>query len=128
LLIIASVIANKITIDSSAFKYGINWQTIYHPDSLAILMETKILKPLGPVDINKKCQDISTPVWHPNPDFKEEVDKFLCSPLFLRSTAQPFQWTAVDPDCGLLADNSSTVCKNEIRHFYISEISRRSGL
>ncbi|WP_374030781.1 hypothetical protein [Bdellovibrio bacteriovorus] len=53
---------------------------------------------------------------------------YRCNSISLRAKADPFRWTAVDPDCGLINNSNSTMCKNRLMRFYVLEVSRESGI
>jgi hypothetical protein len=125
LRIVGTIIASKITIDPSAYKSGIRWSTIYSPQATAELRKAGILKPnyTGTCDSNLK-----NPIWHPIPSITEVADRFTCNAVSLRSKADPFQWTAVDPDCGQVQGKSSNTCKRRLLRYFVVEQSREAGL
>lgn len=130
LLIIGTIIAGKTTIDQTAYNKGIRWRSIYHPQSVIDLRAAKVLQPLPGTTIDGKCQTIpSVPFWSPNVSITELANQRLCSPLALRDMADPFTWTTVDPDCGLIEDNAVTMrCKRRPLRFLVKEVSRASDI
>ena len=126
LRIIGTVITSKLNISPTAFTAGIRWSSIYHPQSTIDLRNAKILHPYG--SVNGTCVGRTTPIWHPMPGIKETADSFACNAISLRAKANPFQWTSIDPDCGLLPGNSNTTCKKELHRFIVVEHSRESNL
>lgn len=130
LLIIGTIIAGKTTIDASAYQYGIRWRSIYHPQSVIDLRLAKVLQPLPGTTADGKCRTIPTiPFWSPNVSVTELANQRLCSPLALRDMADPFTWTTVDPDCGLVEDNATTMrCKRRPLRFLVKEVSRASDI
>lgn len=126
LRIIGSIIVTKgLKIDKSAYDYGIRWSTIYHPMATYELRQAGVLKALNAPN----CASIARfPVWHPHPSMTDLANLYRCNAVSLRSKADPFRWTSVDPDCGLMTGSNSTMCKNRLVHFYVIEISRESGI
>ncbi|WP_413561273.1 hypothetical protein [Bdellovibrio sp. HCB209] len=132
LKIIGTIIVGKTAkIDEQAIKAGITWSTIYHPQATAELRARGILKPLSaPGDISK-CDKLPSPIWHPLPSIQETADRMACNVISLRAKADPFKWTAVDPDCGFPpgVEQTTTSCKKRIVHYLVVEQSREgSGL
>ncbi|UOF01444.1 hypothetical protein [Bdellovibrio reynosensis] len=126
LRIIASIIVTKgITIADDAYQAGITWSTIYHPQATFELRQANVLKGLN----NQDCATINRyPVWHPYPSMSDVANLYRCNSISLRSKADPFRWTSVDPDCGLMNNSNSTMCKNRLVRFYVLEVSRESGI
>lgn len=125
------IITNKMKIDISAVENGVYWSNIYHPTAINILqnLARPVLKPEYGAAL--KCSDVaaSAPIWHPAPALDDIANFYKCSPLSLKAKADPFAWTTVDPDCGLLDDKSNSVtCKNQVRRFNVVELYRRSSL
>ncbi|WII72308.1 hypothetical protein QJS83_00310 [Bdellovibrio sp. 22V] len=121
------IVTNGVFIDDKAYEHGIRWSTIYHPMATYELRQAGILKAMD----NQSCSTINRfPVWHPMPSMKDVANLYRCNAISLRSKADPFRWTAVDPDCGLLPNQpaKSTVCKNRLVRFYVLEVSRESGI
>ena len=126
LRIIGSIIVTKaMEIDDKAYAAGIRWSTIYHPQATFELRQVGILKGQNNVD----CSSINRfPVWHPYPSITDVSNLYRCNAISLRSKADPFRWTTVDPDCGAIEGKSSHVCKNRMVRFYVLEVSRESGI
>jgi len=124
LRIIGSFIAGGLTIHPSAIQHGVRWSSIYHPQSVYELRNAGVLKTIS----GAGCGLGNSPVWHPVPSFQEVSDRYSCGVHSLRAQADPFQWTAVDPDCGLVAGQSNNTCKNRMIRFYAVELSREGGL
>ena len=112
--IIGTVLTSSLEIDDSALEQGITWSSIYHSDSYDKLIKHKILErpPLGHANRNS-ARDIEDLVITERTNVK-----------FLRDRADPFTWTTVDPDCGILKDDSKSTCKRQIRRFYVIEYKR----
>ncbi len=128
LRIIGTVIAGKMRIHPDALKAGITWSTIYSPQATQELRAAGILKPLNG---SRKCDDKNAdPIWHPIPSVQQVSDRMSCNAISLRAAADPFQWTSVDPDCGLMpgSTSSNTTCKRRLVRFYVVEQSREGGL
>lgn len=125
------IVTHSMKIDPTALEHGIYWTNIYHPTAIEILqnLPRPVLKPdLGAVS---KCSDIiaTTPIWHPAPALESIANYYKCSPLSLKAKANPFSWTMVDPDCGIVSKTSNSVtCKNHIRKINVVELYRRSSL
>ncbi|QDK38511.1 hypothetical protein [Bdellovibrio sp. NC01] len=126
LRIIASIIVSQgVEIDDSAYKSGIRWSTIYHPQATFELRQAGVLKGQNNVD----CTSINRfPVWHPSPSITDLSNLYRCNAISLRSKADPFRWTTVDPDCGAVPGVSSHLCKNRMVRFYVLEVARESGI
>lgn len=129
LKIIGTFIVGKMIIARSAFENGIEWMSIYHPNATNELRAdgVEILK----TGENTKCVDLdrNLPIWHPKPSINAISDLFTCNTISLRAKADPFTWTAVDPDCGLEPNDSvATTCKRHLLKFYVVELSRGGGV
>lgn len=125
LRLIATFITNQLTIDPSAYRAGITWSSIYHPQAVYELRRTRTLR----TSAGQPCSDTpKSPIWHPIPSMVETADRFNCNVISLRAKADPFQWTSVDPDCGIMQGKSSTSCKKRVTHFLVIEHSRETGL
>lgn len=125
------IVSNKLKIDVSALENGIYWSNIYHPTAITILqnLPRPVLKPEYGAATNCSTVVASAPIWHPAPALEDIANFYKCSPLSLKAKADPFSWTTVDPDCGLLDSKSNSVtCKNQIRRFNVVELYRRSSL
>ncbi|KHD88321.1 MAG: hypothetical protein OM95_09235 [Bdellovibrio sp. ArHS] len=120
------IVTNGIEIDDTAYDAGIRWSTIYHPMATYELRQAHVLKGVNGQD----CSTIARyPVWHPYPSMLNVANLYRCNSIVLRSKADPFRWTSVDPDCGLSSSTgTATTCKNRLVHFYVLEISRESGI
>ncbi len=133
LRIIATIIAGKVEIHPDAFKAGIVWSSIYHPQSTYELRSMGILKPLFGGAAATDCStasatNINNPIWHPKPSVQFFSNRENCNVISLRAKADPFRWTTVDPDCGLVPGNSNTICKHKLNRFFIFEHSRGNEL
>ncbi len=125
------IVTNGLLIDDSAYRAGIRWSTIYNPMATFELRQAGVLRgqSLGPGLPGQDCRTINRfPVWHPYPSMKDVSNLYKCNSISLRAKADPFRWTSVDPDCGLLATGNSTVCKNRLVRFFVLEVSRESGI
>lgn len=125
LRIIGSFIAGNVVIHPSALMAGIVWSSIYHPQSVVDLRAEGILKRAS--DGGPCTSSVTSPVWNPVPSIQEVVDRMKCNVISLRSKADPFQWTAVDPDCGMLPGRSNMSCKKRLVRFFVIEQSREEG-
>lgn len=125
LRIIGTFIAGNVVIHPSAYSAGIVWSSIYHPQAVMDLRKEGVLKRLS--DGGQCVSSISSPVWNPVPSIQEVVDRMKCNVISLRAKADPFQWTSVDPDCGMLAGHSNMSCKKRLVRFFVIEQSREEG-
>lgn len=133
LRIVGSFILGKLTIHPTAYRFGIRWSTIYHPLATQELISAGILR-----TNTGACQPnpLSSPIWHPFPSIYDVANNFRCNIISLRNQADPFTWTTVEPDCGLMSnssrtspsDGANTKCKNRVVRAAIFEISRESAL
>ncbi|UXR63356.1 hypothetical protein EZJ49_09740 [Bdellovibrio bacteriovorus] len=125
LRIIGTFIVGSMKVHPTALKSGIIWSAIYHPQATRELRAAKVLKSFS----GKDCNDESgEPIWHPIPSVQEVADRRGCNTISLRAKADPFQWTSVDPDCGLLENATNTTCKRRLVRFFVVEQSREAGL
>lgn len=123
LKMIGTFIASKFYVDPAALKAGIWWSNIYHPVAVKYLRDQMLLRKHD----NTPCTSLQSPIWHPFPNMYEFADHYKCNAISLRAHADPFTWTSVDPDCGLVDSNSSrTTCKNRPRRFFLKELGRGS--
>lgn len=123
LRIIGTFIVGKLSIDPSAYKAGITWSSIYHPQVTQELRAVGVLKSVS----GASCNAPKNPIWHPKPSVQEVADRMSCNVISLRAKADPFQWTAVDPDCGLVSGASNTTCKRRLVRFFVVEQAREGG-
>ena len=129
LRIIGTFIVGKISIHPNAYAAGIVWSSIYHPQAVFELRRMSILQPLPGGPIGENCNSFgannpNSPIWHPIPSVQYYSNRESCNVISLRAQADPFRWTSVDPDCGLIAGNTNTVCKHKINRFHVFEHSR----
>ena len=124
LRIIGTFIVGKMTIDPSAIKAGIQWSTIYYPQATRELRAAGVLESMS----GRSCDAPKSPIWHPIPATQDVADRMKCNAISLRAKADPFQWTSVDPDCGLISGSSSnTSCKRRLIRFFVVEQSREGS-
>lgn len=125
LRIIGTIIAAELNIDPSAYVAGITWGSIYHPQSTLELRAAGVLRSQS----GASCDAPANPSWNPVPSIQEAADRFSCNAISLRAKANPFQWTTVDPDCGLLSPTATnTSCKHHILKFFVLEHARDGQL
>ncbi|MCB0377269.1 MAG: hypothetical protein KDD33_02135 [Bdellovibrionales bacterium] len=123
LKIVGTVVTNRLSIDPSALRAGIWWSNIYHPQAVLELQKVGILKPLK----GGECVTLPDPIWHPNPSIVNLSNHYRCHPISLREKANPFTWTSVDPDCGMIDEAASrTSCKFRPKNFVLKELGRGS--
>ncbi len=124
---VGTFIVGKLTIDPSAVTSGITFANIYHPSSIALLKNKKILSKNG----GGVCPSIPDhPVWHPNLGVVHLANTLKCTPAALSRRADNFTWTAVDPVCGLISGQMNTQCKVKFNPTYFKavEFSRSDNL
>jgi hypothetical protein len=126
LRIIGTVITNQLNIASSAYQAGIRWSNIYHPQATQELINAGILGRAGTVNCNPGA---NAPLWQANIGITSRYNNYVCNAISLRQ-ADPFKWTMVDPDCGLVnpTRDTSPRCKKKNNRFLIKEVSRGKGL
>ena len=120
LRIIASIIAGNALIHPDALRSGIVWSTIYHPQATFELRSAGVLK----ASAGANCDSMTEPIWHPIPSIQNVQNRYSCNSISLRDKADPFRWSMVDPDCGLLPGATNTSCKRRPMKFYIVEHGR----
>lgn len=128
LRIIGTFIVGKMRIHPTAIKAGITWSSIYHPQSYKELRGANgVLRAMSGRDCNATNAE---PIWHPIPSVQTVADRMTCNTISLRAKADPFQWTSVDPDCGINPNkkSSNTTCKRRLVRFYVVEQSREGSL
>ncbi|WP_413581314.1 hypothetical protein [Bdellovibrio sp. HCB288] len=120
------IIAKSLKIDEQAIRTGITWSSIYYPQATQELRDRGVLYPLSDPGNLKKCDQLPSPIWHPMPSIQETADRMSCNVISLRARANPFQWTAVDPDCGIPVGATQTVpnCKRRLYHYFVIEQAR----
>lgn len=125
LRIIGTFIVGSMIIHPDAIKAGITWSSIYHPQATDELRSAGVLN-----SSYRDCANPKDPVWHPIPAIQEVSARMTCNTISLRAKADPFQWTTVDPDCGLKPDgtSSNTSCKRRLVRFFVVEQSREGAL
>lgn len=130
--IIGTFIVGRGYIDSSAANAGVFFKSIYHPEATTLLRagydgdpNKAILKTFD----NTPCPAISTaPVWWPDLNERDYYSLRNCNTVSLRDKANPFTWTTVDPDCGIVGTNPDVRCKKRATRLLLREISRESDL
>lgn len=120
LRIIGTFIVSKMKIEESAINAGIRWSNIYYPSAVYELRKVGILNTTTAGGIN--CDVPSDPLWHPYPSIQQSQFLFKCNPISLRNKADPFKWTMVDPDCGLVGNEIR--CKYRIMRYDVVELKR----
>lgn len=120
LRIIGTFIVSKLKIDDSAIQTGIRWSNIYYPSAVYEMRKVGILN--TSVAGGTNCDVPSDPLWHPYPSVEQAQFLFKCNPISLRNKADPFKWTMVDPDCGLVGNEVR--CKYRIMRYDVVELKR----
>lgn len=120
------IVSNGVDISPTAYTAGIRWSTIYHPMATYELRNATVLKAAD----GRSCESLNRfPIWHPYPAMMDVANMYKCNSISLRAKADPFRWTAVDPDCGLVRPtDTATRCKNRMVRFYVLEVARESGI
>jgi hypothetical protein len=124
LKIIGTFIVQGLEIAPQALQKGIRWASIYNAQSTYLLRNWGVLKPQATMT----CGALGSPIWHPIPSLIEVANFSKCNTLSLRAKADPFTWTAVDPDCGLVPGKGNTICKNRVVKAVVQELSRETDL
>jgi hypothetical protein len=132
LLMIGTFIVKNLTVADSALKHGVTWMSIYNPNALSPLRLSGILR--TKTGSGLACTDFITqaPIWdQQSPTVPLLQDMSSCNALYLRATAQPFQWTAFDPDCGIVPNvlpvPTRPVCKYHPVNYFVMEQGRGGG-
>jgi hypothetical protein len=133
LRIIGTFIVSKMSVADTALIAGIRWSNIFHPSAVYELRKAGILNafdtnpPAPPaVPSSNDCDIASDPLWHPYPSIKKVQFLYKCNPISLRAKADPFQWTMIDPDCGLVGNKQQ--CKYRVMRYEIIELKRQEFL
>jgi len=127
LRIIGTFIAGEIDINPAAYRAGIRWSTIYHPQAVYELRNASILG-RDKESIDLACSDPNLPpLWQSNLGAISVLKHYNCNPVSLRK-ADPFKWTTVDPDCGVQPNDVKISCKRATTRFLIKEVGRTKGL
>ncbi|WP_413581297.1 hypothetical protein [Bdellovibrio sp. HCB288] len=128
LRIIGTVITNQLIIEPSAFNAGIRWSSIYHPQATQELINAGILGRDKAGALMSCAPGTLAPLWQANIGISDRYAHWVCNPVSLRK-ADPFKWTTVDPDCGIVNARDTLVkCKKQSKRFLIKEVSRGKGL
>ncbi|MBX7232178.1 MAG: hypothetical protein K1X29_08855 [Bdellovibrionales bacterium] len=122
LRIIGTFIVGKMSVPPTVISQGVRWSNIYHPSAVYELRAAGILS----TGSNDSCDSPEVPLWHPYPSVARASYLFKCNPGSLRSKADPFKWTLMDPDCGLLGAQQK--CKNRVLRYQIVELRRQEYL
>lgn len=131
LTIIGTVIAGDISIDPSAVLRGIHWYSVFHSDALNLLRAPQVLTTggtqavLGPSHPGT-CEDPQQPAWSQVGEYRYENLK-ECSVESVLETAEPFNWTQMDPDCGPVR-LFEQACKQRVINYSSFELSRLSNI
>ncbi len=123
LRIIGTIIVGKMSVAQTALDAGIRWSNIFYPSAVTELRKAGILNASS---TGENCDVPADPMWNPYPSIKRVQFLYKCNPITLRNKADPFQWTTVDPDCGLV-DNKQ-MCKYRVMRYDIVELKRQEIL
>lgn len=129
--VIQSSVKSSLNIHPNALINGVTFRNIYHPDSLNDLRAVGILKTTYESSCNSLFASSTVreiPFWHPFSSMIRSSDTYSCLAVSLREKADPFKWTQVDPDCGLVSGGANRLCKNQETIVDIVEISRELAL
>ena len=121
--------------------YNLNYLSSTHPSYSKLVTCYKDIvakRPPPYIPEEFKCDESpALPAWfkptNPNNTLavKENEKRYYCNVGSLRALADPFQWTAVDPDCGVITigatTTATTMCKKEMRNFFVIEHTRTGG-
>ena len=128
LRIIGTIIVSNMTIDKGALNAGIRWSNIYSPSATYELRKAGILKAQmieeGVVVKEDECDIPTDPLWQPYPSITRAQFLYKCNSISLRSKADPFKWTMIDPDCGLSVKGVQQ-CKYQAVRYQIVELKRQ---
>jgi hypothetical protein len=124
LRIIGTFIVSKMSMDPSAYTYGVRWSNIYHPSAVYELRTAGVLNTSVP---GEDCDVPTDPLWQPYPSIQRVQYLYKCNPISLRNKADPFRWTSVDPDCGLDTNKVQT-CKYRVERYQLIELRRQEFL
>jgi hypothetical protein len=114
------IVTKESDIDRSAVENGITFSSIHESSAIAKLQAAKIL-PVPKIDAG-------IPWWHPALSIQQVSQIQNALPSVLRTSAIPFQWTAVDPDCGTIPGAKETTCDKEIKNLVVSELGSKFDL
>lgn len=124
------MVLKDFTIDKSALKAGVTWQSIHNQSAVAT-MKSAGSPPLMRRANNANCSSLyngAVPFWHPDPGLQVLSDRIRCSSTFLLQGKGPPRWTSVDPDCGRIGSSTNTQCLKRIRNFNLIQLERVYGL
>jgi hypothetical protein len=142
LRIVGTVITNGAYIDPTALAAGITWSSIYQTQATSELQAAGVLAGRFPAANPPSCSQtqLTSPIWNPAPAAPDMANLYGCNVLSLRADSNPIQWTAVDPDCGVLdgtgtqpctatstSCQSNTTCKHHMINFFVIEQGRAGG-
>lgn len=119
LRIVGTFIVGRMSVDEDALKAGIRWSNIYYPTAVMELRAAGVLKASGV----EPCDIPADPLWNPYPSIARAQHVYKCNPISLRNKADPFTWTLVDPDCGLIG--SKQQCKYRVLRYELVELKRQ---
>lgn len=120
--IVGSFIVGHMSIPAQAVEAGIDWYSIYHPEGIQILRREGVLRDMS----GNNCEIPDQPIWHPYPSLNDLSKTFKCSPLSLRSKADNWTWTQVNPEQAVI--NNSPTRRPMPQRFLLKEIFRESNI
>jgi hypothetical protein len=127
LTVVGTFITGDLDIASTALNAGIKWYSITHSNARKILFERGVLtNGTGPC-IEGVTPTFDTPVWTPRVDATRTIAMNSCSTAGLRFRANPFMWTSVDPDCGLIPGQPNNSCHYRSGKHTAVEFARESN-
>lgn len=124
------MILKDFTVDKSALRAGVTWQSIHNQTAVAT-MKSAGSPPLMRRANNANCSSLyngTVPFWHPDPGLQVLSDRIRCSSTFVLQGKGPPRWTSVDPDCGRIGSSTNTSCLKRIRNFNLIQLERVYGL
>ncbi len=132
LKLIGTFIVDKLNIPVEAFKNNtISFLNLYHPEAVRILRTTPKVEPIlsPPLKDDDCIVNSDVPLWTPDLPIESLVKFYQCSPYSLKAKIDPFQWTSINPLCGLPTGATNTQCKDPfwIRNYIEVQFFARQG-
>lgn len=123
-----TIIAAKSNIDPAAVQAGITWRSLTDAQT-AYALRNGVAPPLVSHDFVTPCPNsLAVPEFSPIGDILNVSNSYTCSPLKLIENTDPFNWTTVDPDCGVPTGTPFVKCMRRPQKYMIKEISRVSSM
>ncbi|MGE0763334.1 MAG: hypothetical protein AB7N80_08650 [Bdellovibrionales bacterium] len=119
-----TIMAGRTNIDETALFSGIRWRSLRH--SQAVHDMRTILPLLSTQNYTACGVALLMPEFSPAASIADMSTQQKCNPLYYAQSVDAFNWSTVDPDCGINSGDSFVSCKRRPLRYMVREITRVS--